>query len=87
MTWGNLYMAHRCGFTKKVLDGTLRANGFQTVATLARGRAPFFDLWAVASKSVRSQEQMQERFADGVDDAYLGGQRTGGKAKGDNTPP
>lgn len=60
MARGNLYMAHRCGFTKKVLDGTLRANGFQTVATMARGRAPFFDLWAVASKSARTQEQMME---------------------------
>lgn len=60
MTKGNLYMAHRCGFTKTVLDGTLRVHGFQTVATLARGRAPFFDLWAVASKSARTQEQMME---------------------------
>lgn len=60
MTKGNLYMAHRCGFTKKVLDSTLRANGFQTVATMARGRAPFFDLWAVASRSARTQEQMLE---------------------------
>ena len=60
MTKGNLYMAHRCGFTKKVLDGTLRTNGFQTVATMARGRAPFFDLWEVASKSARTQEEMME---------------------------
>ena len=60
MTQGNLYMAHRCGFTKKVLDGTLRANGFQTIATLARGQAPFFDLWALASKSACTQEQMME---------------------------
>lgn len=60
MTKGNLYMAHRCGFTKKVLDGTLRANGFETVATLARGRAPFFDLWAVASKSVRTEAEIME---------------------------
>jgi hypothetical protein len=56
----NLYMAHRCGFTKTVLDGTLRANGFQTVAAMARGRAPFFDLWAVASKSARTQQEMME---------------------------
>jgi ubiquinone/menaquinone biosynthesis C-methylase UbiE len=60
MAKGNLYMAHRCGFTKKVLDGTLRANGFQTVATMARGRAPFFDLWAVASKSPRTEAEMIE---------------------------
>lgn len=56
---GNLYMAHRCGFTQKVLDGTLRAAGFQTVASMARGRAPFFDLFALASKSARSEAQMK----------------------------
>jgi len=33
---GNLYMAHRCGFTQKVLTGTLQAAGFQSVAALAR---------------------------------------------------
>lgn len=56
---GNLYMAHRCGFTQKVLDGTLRSCGFQTTASLARGRAPFFDLWVVASKSPRSEDEMR----------------------------
>jgi hypothetical protein len=52
-------MAHRCGFTRQVLDGTLRASGFQTVASMARGRAPFFDLWALASKSLMSEEAMR----------------------------
>jgi predicted SAM-dependent methyltransferase len=60
MARGNLFMAHRCGFTQKVLTGTLQSCGFQAVATLARGRAPFFDLWAVASKSPRSEAQMHE---------------------------
>ena len=59
MAEGNLYMAHRCGFTQKVLDGTLRSCGFQTVASMARGRAPFFDLWALASKSARSEDAMR----------------------------
>ena len=59
MEQGNLFMAHRCGFTQKVLDGTLRACGFQTIASAARGRAPFFDLWAVASKSARSEDEMR----------------------------
>jgi predicted SAM-dependent methyltransferase len=59
MAEGNLYMAHRCGFTQKVLDGTLRSCGFQTVASMARGRTPFFDLWAVASKSTRSEDAMR----------------------------
>ena len=59
MSKGNLYMAHRCGFTQKVLDGTLRSCGFQMVASMARGRTPFFDLWALASKSSRSEEAMR----------------------------
>ena len=59
MAQGNLFMAHRCGFTQKVLDGTLRTCGFQTVASMARGRAPFFDLWALASKSARSEEAIR----------------------------
>lgn len=28
MANGNLYMSHRCGFTEKVLSGTLKASGF-----------------------------------------------------------
>lgn len=48
MAAGNLYMAHRCGFTEKVLVGTLQAAGFASVASRSRS-GPFFDLWAVAS--------------------------------------
>jgi len=55
---GNLFMAHRCGFTRQVLDAVLRAGGFQTVASMARGRAPYFDLWALASKSMRSEAEL-----------------------------
>ena len=44
MANGNLFMAHRCGFTRKVLEGTLQSCGFKSVATMACGRAPFFDL-------------------------------------------
>lgn len=54
---GNLYMAHRCGFTRKVLLATLRAAGFPKVAAIARPAA--FDLWAVASKSERSEDEMR----------------------------
>jgi predicted SAM-dependent methyltransferase len=46
---GNLFMAHRCGFTRRVLEGTIRAAGFVAVASVARP-APYFDLWAVALK-------------------------------------
>jgi hypothetical protein len=63
MAKGNLYMAHRCGFTRKVLEGTLKAAGFLSVATLVRGREPFFDLWALASKSQRTEEEMRQLSA------------------------
>ncbi|BCU07995.1 class I SAM-dependent methyltransferase [Allochromatium tepidum] len=55
---GNLYMAHRCGFTQKVLVGTLLAAGFAQVASMRRAH-PFYDLWAVASKSPRSDDAMR----------------------------
>ena len=45
---GNRYMAHRCGFTSKVLSGTLQAAGFCSIATISRPSV--FDLWAFASK-------------------------------------
>lgn len=60
MARGNVHMAHRCGFTQKVLSGTLQASGFASVATMARGRAPFFDLWALASKCECPQAQMRK---------------------------
>ena len=48
MAQGNLFMAHRCGFTKKVLMATIQQAGFQSVAALAR--PAYFDLWAIAFK-------------------------------------
>lgn len=54
---GQLYMAHRCGFTEKVLRNTLRACGFPWVATLARPAA--FDLWAVACKSPKTDDELR----------------------------
>lgn len=56
---GNLYMAHRCGFTKKVLINTLRGSGFMTTAAIGRGH-PYFDLWAVSSKSELKHEDICE---------------------------
>jgi SAM-dependent methyltransferase len=47
---GNLFMAHHCGFTQKVLTATLHAAGFAKVAANRRGD-PNFDLHAVASKA------------------------------------
>lgn len=63
MARGNLFMAHRCGFTETVLRATLQAAGYVTVATMARGRAPFFDLWALASKSERPEAEMRSLAA------------------------
>jgi predicted SAM-dependent methyltransferase len=58
MAQGNLYMAHRCGFTERVLTGTLQTAGFASVASIKRG-APYFDLWALASKTPRSEEEIK----------------------------
>jgi hypothetical protein len=59
MAQGNLYMAHRCGFTQKVLTATLQAAGFKSVASMARTH-PYFDLWAVGSKEALNEDQMME---------------------------
>jgi hypothetical protein len=55
MASGNLDMAHRCGFTEKVLTATLQSSGFKRVASMKRG-APYFDLWALASKADLNDE-------------------------------
>ena len=59
MARGNLYMAHRCGFTQSVLAATLKASGFASVASMRRS-GPNFDLWALASKSARSEDEMKQ---------------------------
>jgi ubiquinone/menaquinone biosynthesis C-methylase UbiE len=61
---GHLYMAHKCGFTLKALVGTLMANGFQDMASMSRGYAPFFDLWAVATKIPVSEEVVRQLAAE-----------------------
>jgi hypothetical protein len=57
MARGNLYMAHRCGFTEKVLSGTLQSSGFKKIASMKRG-APYFDLWALACKADLNEEEL-----------------------------
>ena len=54
---GNLFMAHRTGFTEKTLSTTLKNSGFKTVATMKRPH--YFDLWALGTKSAVSEAQMQ----------------------------
>jgi len=53
---GNLHMAHRCGFTKKVLHGTLATSGFPSVVSFQRPER--FDLWALGSKSNRTSDEL-----------------------------
>jgi ubiquinone/menaquinone biosynthesis C-methylase UbiE len=48
MSRGNLYMAHRCGFTQRALTGTLQTAGFAMVGAKRREH-PYYDLWALAT--------------------------------------
>lgn len=57
MARGNLFMSHRCGFTRKVLSGTLQASGFKSVAVMARPK--HFDLWAVATKAPMEEADLR----------------------------
>jgi len=59
MMRGNLFMAHRCGFTEKVLIATLRANGFVSIASRRRSH-PHYDLWAVASMAPLSDDDLRQ---------------------------
>lgn len=61
MQRGNLYMAHKCGFTEKVLGSTLANAGFAKVATIARPEC--FDLWAIATKNDVSFEVLEKMAA------------------------
>lgn len=54
---GNRYMAHNCGFTKKVLDQVFAEAGFPVRLTLQRPDA--FDLWVVAFKKVKSEQEVR----------------------------
>lgn len=54
---GNHFMAHKCGFTLKVLLATLQGNGFAAAAGKRRPQA--FDLWAVAGKSAMTDADMR----------------------------
>lgn len=54
---GNLFMAHRCGFTERVLTNSLMACGFASV--VSRRRPAAFDLWAVAAKSPTPETTMR----------------------------
>lgn len=57
MANGNLFMAHRCGFTEKVLIATLQSVGFAGIASMARPEV--FDLWAIATKNDVQDEALR----------------------------
>jgi ubiquinone/menaquinone biosynthesis C-methylase UbiE len=59
---GNSYMAHRCGFTQKVLANTLREAGFASVI-VKRRQARFFDLWALATVELMAQDKLKQLAA------------------------
>ena len=54
----NLYMAHRCGFTSKVLTATFQVAGFNSVVVSKRPH-PFYDLWMVASLNERPEAELR----------------------------
>lgn len=54
---GNHYMAHKCGFTEKVLTEAFQVAGFSMALTIARPEA--FALWAIASKNPRKEDEMR----------------------------
>lgn len=57
MARGNLYMAHKTGFTEKVLRNELQMAGFAITASVAFPSA--FELWALASKNLRSEDELR----------------------------
>jgi len=54
---GNSYMAHRCGFTQRSISTVLKQSGFGSVAAMRRLQS--FDLWAIASKGNRAEDEMR----------------------------
>lgn len=58
MARGNLYMAHRCGFTLRVLLATLANVGFASVAGYRVPKS--YALWAVGSRSQRADDEMRQ---------------------------
>lgn len=70
MSAGNLHMAHRCGFTLKVLLAALQQSGFKKV--VGRRRPQAFDLWVLASVAEMEDAQIKKLARD-----YFPGEITG----------
>jgi len=56
---GNLFMAHRCGFTQRTLGGTIKQAGFGSIASMRRAN-PHYDLFALATKSETADAQLRK---------------------------
>jgi protein O-GlcNAc transferase len=54
---GELNLAKHCGFTEKVLSGTLKSLGFESIASISRS-LPHYDLWAIATKEKKSEAEL-----------------------------
>jgi len=58
---GEVYMAHRTGFTAKTLAAHTQAAGFATLGV--RRRPKYFDLWMICTKQPASAERISELIA------------------------
>ena len=56
---GNVFMAHKSGFTQKTLSDYMVKAGFKTVTTRRRGH-PFYDLWVIATKAQVNEFEARE---------------------------
>lgn len=63
MMRGNLFMAHRCGFTQRTLGGTVKQSGFPGIATMKRGY-PYFDLFALGTKTALPDPELRALAAE-----------------------
>ncbi len=55
---GNTYMAHKCGFTYSTLNNAFREAGF--ACSFGGSRPEHYDLWLMAFKTQRSNEEMMQ---------------------------
>lgn len=55
---GNQFMAHRSGFTDRVLTATVKAGGFVATASMRRD-APFHDIWLIATRDASSEDVLR----------------------------
>ena len=61
MQAGNLYMAHRCGFTKSSLSQIFASNGFHVGVKV---RSAAYDLWALAIKGTSSVDNLNHIYSE-----------------------